>query len=188
MRYPTLLCLAALGLAAPAIAADPPAAAPPEWFRAHLAYLTAGDGVWITDNSAYRSGDEPADAYEVTYVWGAGRQTAVGALRAITGGQRSGVIWDYRVFWDPGAKKAVIEQWGFHGVYGAGGTRFVNDTQVRSEQTFYAPDGSASRSAHDWIVDGPLQHTTNTFDFEAGEWKPARAYVWTRAEGKKAGG
>lgn len=187
MRIPTLLGVTALALAAPAIAADAPPARPPEWFRAHLAYLTADDGAWVADNAAYRSDDEPAEAYEVTYVWGAGKQTAVGSLRAITGGERSGVIWDYRVFWDPGTKQAVVEQWGFHGVHGVGETRFVSDGRLRSEQSFHAPDGSATRSAHDWIADGPGQHTTRTFDFAAGEWQPARTYVWRRETEKKAG-
>ena len=185
MRTLLFLCLAGLCAATPAPADDAPPAAPPEWFRAHLAYLTAGDGAWVTDNAAYRSADEPADAYEVTYVWGAGKQTAVGAMRAITGGKRSGVIWDYRVFWDPGARKAVIEQWGFHGVYGTGETSFVSGTQVRSEQTFFAPDGVGNRSAHDWIVDGPQQHTTRTFTFEDGAWQPGRTYVWKRIEAQK---
>jgi len=185
MRILICLLLAGATLAPGPLRAQDAAA--PEWFREHLAYLTAGDGVWITDNGAYRSEDEPADAYEVTYVWGAGRRTASGTLRAITGGKRSGAIWDYRVFWDPGTKRAVIEQWGFGGAYGAGDTRLVDDATLRSEQTFHGPDGSSNRAAHDWIVDGPLQHTTHSFQFKDGEWQPGRTYVWKRTEPKAEG-
>jgi hypothetical protein len=162
-------------------AADPPTAAPPQWFGEHLAYLTDRGGVWTADNAAFRSDDEPAEAYELTWVWGAGKKTAAGTMRALTGDKRSGVIWDFRVFWDPGARKAVIQQHGFGGAYGVGETKHVDEKTLRSEQTFYGPDGSTSRSAHDWIVDGPDVHTTNTFSFADGAWKPGRTYVWKRA-------
>jgi hypothetical protein len=189
MRLAALTLLAFLSLAIePAVAADAPPTGPPEWFREHLAYMTAGDGAWRTDNSAYKSEDEPADAYEVTYIWGAGKQTAVGSMRSIKDGKRSGVIWEYRVFWDPGAKKAMIQQHSFWGAYGIGETKFVDPKRLRSEQTFYAPDGSESRTAHDWVTDSPTQHTTNTSSFEDGAWKPGRTYVWKRAAAPRTKG
>lgn len=163
-------------------------AGPPEWFRQHLAYLAAGDGTWLADNSGFKSDDEPYESYEVVYAWGAGRQTASGAMRAYRNGKRTGVIWEYRVFWDPSTRRVVLQQWGFGGAYGVGETRQVDERTLRTEQVFHGPDGSGSRGAHDWIMDGPLQHTTRSFDFENGAWKPTRTYVWKRAEeGKQAG-
>jgi len=181
-----VLTVALIGVcaAAPVPNADE-GSGPPEWFRQHLAYLTAGDGTWVADNSGFKSDDEPYDAYEVIYVWGAGRQTASGSIRAYKDGKRTGVIWDYKVFWDPSTRRCVIEQWGFGGVYGVGETRQVDENTLRSEQTFYGPDGSGRRSAHDWIVDTPLKHTTHSFSFENDAWKATRTYVWKRAEEKR---
>lgn len=160
-------------------------AGPPAWFTAHLEYLTAGDGVWVADNAAYQSKDEPADQYEVTYVWGAGKRTASGTMRAITDGKRSRVIWDYRVFWDPGQKKVMLQQHGFWGSYGIGETRHIDAKTLRTEQTFYEPDGGKSRAAHDWILKGPRRHETRSFGLEKGEWKPGRSYLWERREVEK---
>ncbi|MDH4110499.1 MAG: hypothetical protein OEW35_19645 [Gammaproteobacteria bacterium] len=163
-------------------------ASPPEWFRQHLAYLTAGDGTWLADNSSFKSDEEPYDSYQVTYVWGAGKQTASGSMRAYRNGKLTGVIWDYRVFWDPATRRGVIQQWGFGGAYGVGETKQGDEKTLRSEQMFYGPDGSGSRSAHDWIVDGPLKHTTRSFSFENGAWKAGRTYVWKRAAEQKQDG
>ena len=174
-------------MATPVSSADE-GASPPEWFRQHLAYLTAGDGTWLADNSSFKSEEEPYDSYQVTYVWGAGKQTASGSMRAYRNGKPTGVIWDYRVFWDPATRRCVIQQWGFGGAYGVGETKRVDETTLRSEQMFYGPDGSGSRSAHDWIVDGPLKHTTHSFSFENGAWKAGRTYVWKRAAEEKQDG
>ncbi len=161
---------------------------PPGWFRAHLEYMTAGDGTWIADNSTYKSSNEPVDAYEVIFVWGAGKQSVQGSMRAVTGDKRSSVIWDFRAFWDPGTKKAMLQQWSSWGSYGAGETSSVSPTKLRSEQNFNAPDGSRSRSAHDWTLDSAFQHTTMSYAFEEGAWKEGRSYIWKRADpvkGKK---
>ncbi|MCA8970595.1 MAG: hypothetical protein KDC95_12450 [Planctomycetes bacterium] len=159
---------------------------PPEWFRAHLEYMTAGDGTWVADNSAYKNPNEPADAYEITFVWGAGKQSVQGSMRAVTGDKRSDLIWDFRAFWNPGTKKAMLQQWSSWGSYGEGETTSENATKLRTEQLFLGPDGSSLQSAHDWIIDGPFQHTTKTFSFEDGAWKARRSYIWKRADPEKS--
>ena len=178
MRLPVILLL--ICLVSPLSSADD-GVGQPEWFRQHLAYLAAGDGTWLADNARFKSDEEPFDAYEVTYAWGPGKHTVSGSLRAHRDGEVTGVIWEYRVFWDPATGKGILQQWGVGGAYGVGETMQVDDKTLRSEQTFYGLDGSSSRIAHDWILDGPLQHITHSFSFEDGAWKAGRTYTWKRA-------
>jgi hypothetical protein len=151
----------------------------PGWLVAHMTAMTAAGGTWITDNARYRSDDEPAEAYGITWQWGPGRQSMVGRLFGRAGGRDLGTYWEFRVYWHPSRRVAVIAQYGAGGAIGEGPMREVGPNATESDQTFWGPDGAESRVRHELTLDGD-EHTTRSYDWKDGRWEPRRTYVWRR--------
>jgi hypothetical protein len=175
--------VAGLALSVLAVPAPPPTVAAPQaevpaWLTRAMAAMV---GRWTADNAAYRSDREPADAYGITWEWGAGRQSVVGRLYTVTGGRETDLHWQFRVFWHPGERRAVVQQFGSHGVVGIGELKpLVDDTAgTEADQRFYSLDGSSARVRHvETMRDGVRQ--TASFDWVDGAWQPRRTYTWRR--------
>ena len=123
LRFAAFVLILAL---APVAAAQESASQVPAWFTEHVEYLVGDGGTWITDNSAYKNDDEPYDAYELVWTHGIGKRSAIGVMRAITDGKRSGKLWEFRLFWHPGEKTAMLEQFHWYGIYGIGTIQSVD--------------------------------------------------------------
>jgi hypothetical protein len=148
----------------------------PAWFKEELALRV---GRWLADNSRYRSEQEPFDEYGTEWTWGVGRHSVEGRLFGLAGGVEKGTFWEFRCFWDPGARVAILEQWGAGGAYGQGELRSIGPGRTDLVQVFRAPGQPELATRH---------LTTLTADEERGEsqrlvdgaWKPNRSYVWKR--------
>ncbi|MDX1517514.1 MAG: hypothetical protein R3288_11780 [Woeseiaceae bacterium] len=152
----------------------------PAWFLEEIAMLTAGDGRWTADNSEYRSADEPYDAYVTEWRASFGATTLSGRLFGLKNGEQSTDFWEFRQYWDPEAREAVVLQFGWGGRVGIG-TAWQQDGRTHSLQTFSAPDGSPHQAGHiSWFEDD-VTHVTESFDVVDGAWQPRRRYEWRRS-------
>jgi hypothetical protein len=155
----------------------------PKWLTDHFAFMTEGTGRWITDNSKFKSENEPFDEYGTQWTWGVGKQSIKGRLFALKGKKEVAEFWEYRVFWHPQEKRAVFEQFGAGGVFGTGEMRVVETSDGKSENnvelTFYAPNSTSWKDLHK-LFEKPGEHTTISFGFKDGKWKGQRTYIWKR--------
>jgi hypothetical protein len=153
---------------------------PPDWLNQHMSFMAEGTGVWIADNTPFKSENEPFDAYATEWKWGVGRQSINGRLYAIQDGKEVNSFWEYHVFWHPAERKALFYQIGSGGAVGIGEMRTI-DSESGAERTtemiFYAPDGSSWKDLHR-LVESDGEHTTASFGFEDGRWTLQRRYIW----------
>jgi len=77
--------------------------APPDWYEAHVASVVADCGVWIADNAAYRSDQEPMDAYVIRWQ----RGVAPGTMRGVANGRHTPTIFEFRTYWHLGTKRGT---------------------------------------------------------------------------------
>ena len=149
----------------------------PQWLLDDWAARTQGTGTWITDNSAFKSENEPFDAYGLQWENGLGKKSLTGRLFCLRDGQDVGAVWQFLEYWDPAAAEVRIVQIGSDGAVGLGRIWRLDDGSVREQQTFTRPDGAAFESGHhSWMEDG--EHHTQSFSIENGEWVKRRFYIW----------
>ena len=158
--------------------AEPPNA-PPAWFLEEIATLTAGSGVWIADNAKYKSENEPYDAYGTEWRSAFNGMSMSGRLYGIIDGKEVAEFWQFRQYWHPGRKEAVVEQFGWGGTVGIGNA-WHEAGKTKSDQSFYATDGSVNRSGHVSHFADDSTHVTASFDIVDDEWQPRRVYTWLR--------
>lgn len=154
-----------------------PQAGPPAWVAEHLAGQI---GTWVTDNSAYKSEQEPTDAYGMEWRWGIGQRSVVGRLYGIVNGEETQTFWEFRSYWHPGERQLLASQFGGNGEYGVGPVSHRDDGAVEMLQVFYRLDGGVNRVGH-----RSEQHDdtliTRSYDVaEDGTWNDRRAYTWKR--------
>lgn len=163
-----------------ALAEEAQPAAAPQWFLDEIAALTADGGRWIADNTAYKSEQEQWDAYGVEWKSSFDGTTMSGRLFAMKDGKEIGDFWEFRQYWHPGRKEAILEQFGWNGIVGAGKVWRDGD-QTKMDQTFFTVDGVESRTGHIGALPDANTHVTESFTITGDEWKPNRKYVWKRA-------
>jgi hypothetical protein len=156
------------------------AGAIPGWLREEMQYLAKGTGRWVASNRPHRSAEEPWDAYLLEWRWGVGKNNLVGRLSGLQGKTEGTLFWEYRLFWHPGEKRAVIYQFGWDGTFGTGELRAAGDAKkTELEQVFHRPDGTSWEGRHE-SANEPDTHTTRSFIRSAGAWRETRVYVWKR--------
>lgn len=155
----------------------------PDWLRAHMEFLARDDGYWVTENSNYKSENEPSDAYSLEWRWGIGKQSLIGRLSGLQDGREIGTFWEYRLVWHPGEKQAILYQFGRDGTFGYGPLHQHDAETNELEQTFFNTDGSSWTGRHHTKDSGDEHHTTS-FVLRDGNWEKNRYYVWRRASKK----
>lgn len=167
----------------------PPAGAAPPWFLKEIATLTAGSGRWVTDNSDYRTEQEPFDAYATEWVSSFDGTTMRGRLFGFKDGKETADFWEFRVYWHPQQKQAVIEQFGWGGTLGTG-SMWQEGTTTKSDQIFYTVDGGANRTGHVSTFPDAGTQVTASFNIDGETWTPRREYTWrlTPSPGGQASG
>ncbi|MEM7052691.1 MAG: hypothetical protein AAF604_23710 [Acidobacteriota bacterium] len=180
-------CSAESPVVTSAVAESPPPPAPkvepssglaaPPWVGEHFEAMV---GVWITDNSAYLSENEPFDQYGMEWSWGIGEKSLVGRLYGLQEGREVATFWEFREFWHVGEGHLVTQQFGGDGRFGVGPHTRTGEHSTEMVQSFFVPQGETMRVGHrSTRRDGEL--TTESFDIDGeGEWKPRRSYVWFR--------
>jgi len=175
--------LCVLGLMSSVCAADDTNSpdGPPAWFLDEIKTLTAETGRWETDNSRYKSEGEPYEKYATEWVASFDGTTMTGRLFGISDGKDADNFWEFRQYWHPQKKVVVLEQFGWGGVVGLG-TAWQDGASTRSEQTFYAVEGSATVTGHVSTFSNERTHVTKSFDVDGDKWKPRREYTWYLVE------
>ena len=157
----------------------------PNWFPAHIAYLTGEGGVWQADNAAYRTAGEPFNAYRVEFTpvfdgWGYS-----GRLYGLQDGSESPDFWHFRGYWNAADNVAALDQWGWGGAVGQGEVEPMGDAaepgSVRVTQVFAAPGVPMRREGHDFLVIDAQTHETQAYTIhEDGSRTANRTYTWHR--------
>jgi len=181
------MTVALLWIAAVALAAgeEGMAAPPADWYLEHNDFLARDGGIFHADNSAYRSEDEPWDTYGLAWEKGPSGQTLRGRLFALRDGEDAGTFFEYFIFWHPAERKAFIYQVSGDGTLGVAELEPpAADGTQRTEASFSGPDGSSSRVAHVARSQGDT-HSTESFDWVDGTWKPRRTYLWHRVQAQE---
>lgn len=156
---------------------------PPKWLIEHFTYMTEGKGLWVADNSPFKSENEPFDAYGTEWTWGVGKQSIKGRLFALKDNKEVATFWEFRVFWHPEKRKAFIQQFGAGGAFGVGEMRVIEskDSSLNvTEQDFYIPGGADFLEMHH-LIERKGEHETKSFRLEKGSWKLQRTYIWKKA-------
>ncbi len=143
--------------------------------------MSGGSGRWIADNSAYKSEQEPYDAYGIEWHAAFDDTTMRGRLFGLKDGIETGDFWEFRQFWHPHRKEAVLQQFGTGGAVGLG-TLWRDGQLTKADQQFYSSSGSVSRSGHASYFDAADRHVTDSFEIVNDEWLPRRHYVWQRSD------
>lgn len=170
-------CVAAC--AAPSAAQAPAASALPDWWRSHVEFVSRDGGVWVSPNPPGENDPNQPDAYAMEWRAAYDGHVLIGRLYGLEGGAEVGDYWTFREFWHPGERRAIVQQWGGPGIFGAGESRWENGEGVL-EQTFWLPDGRSWREGHRNRENGD-EYVTHAFDInEAGEWISKDPRVWRR--------
>ena len=149
----------------------------PDWLLADWAEKTAGSGIWITDNSEFRSEQEPFDAYGLQWEYGLGDRSLFGRLYCLREGEEVRTAWQFLIYWDPAAAVARVVQIGSDGTVGQGTIYRLDDGRIEERQLFVSPQGGSFESGHRaWTDEGA--HHTRSYSIDDGEWTARRYYIW----------
>lgn len=152
---------------------------PPAWAEEEM---RSSEGRWVADNSAYKSAEEPYDAYGLEWRSATGGTSITGRLFALKEGEELGTFWEYRLIWHPEKESLWLFQFGTDGTFGEGAVVRTGPASTELDQTFYSPSGSISRSGHrETREDG--RRITKSFGIDAdGTWTPRREYIWVKED------
>lgn len=151
----------------------------PGWWTVHVDFMSRDGGTWVAPNPANESDPGQPDAFGMQWRAVSGGHALVGRLYGIEAGAETTEFWTYREFWHPGERRAILQQWGFSGVYGVGETG-GETAHDQLEQTFWLPDGRSWRDGHRVVEDGDT-YVTHQFNIDdANNWTPNGSYTWTR--------
>ena len=177
--------LALCGFLAAGTATAQPAERAPQWYLDDIKTLSAEGGRWIADNSEYKSENEPFEAYGTEWMSGFDGDTMTGRLFGVKDGKDLAFdFWEFRQYWRPDKREAVVEQFGWGGALGLGVLR-QDGSGTLSDQTFYNADGSVTRTGHKSHFPDKDTYVTESFDIVGDAWKPRRKYVWKRQSADK---
>ena len=167
-------------LTAPGVQAQT-GATPPDWFSAHIEYLTRDGGRWVADNADYVSEAETHAEYVVEFRSQFGATSASGRLFARTDGAETVDFWAYRFVFDPREDAVRLEQFGWGGAYGSGPMRLHDEDSFETEQVFISPGGEAAVMMHLFeVIDDDRHETVSWTRGPDGERLNERRYVWVR--------
>lgn len=150
----------------------------PKWLLEEWGHLTQGSGIWIADNTTYKTNEEPFDSYRLEWKWGLGHNGIVGTLSGIVAGKEPVAFWELRTFWHPGEAKALAEQFSGNGTYGVGEIQKESDSTNKMLQSFFTLQGQSYQVGH-ISQTSTEEHTSTSFSInDSGSWIPDRTYVW----------
>lgn len=156
----------------------------PQWLEMEWENQTQGSGTWIADNAKFKSENEPYDAYGLQWQYGIGKKSITGRLFVLKDDKDHGTVWEFRVFWNPAEKKAVIQQFGSDGTFGIGEITLTDLNKYKTEEVFTSPHGLVYSSGHlkEYLNKKSTKVTSFIID-EQGNWNENRTYIWKLKEG-----
>lgn len=156
----------------------------PETF---LKSINSDIGIWIADNSEYKSKEEPYEAYGLEWKYGIGNKSLIGRLYGIKDGKDIGTFWEFRNYWDSDKKTAMLMQFGSDGTIGVGPFTTMNANETELKQVFTTPNGFQYNVGHKTKIIDSLKHIGSSFSIdEKDAWKKNRTYIWEKQSSKIA--
>ncbi len=154
--------------------------APPDWYKEDVQFMSRDGGKWLTDNSEYKSDEEPFEAYVTEWVAGPANASLSGKLYGLKDGEPSEAFWHFSEYWDPATEKVVLQQYGWGGIGKGTSEPSADEAGVTLIfQTFDNFDGSSFRTGHKSTKPDADTHVTTSFEIDGeGNWKKRRHYVW----------
>lgn len=181
MKWISALFLAIFILPFAAAQSDPPPF--PEWYRAHIEFMTRDGGDWIAPNADF-SETNPYEFYGIQWTAMPGNSGMTGRLYGIREDGQTDDFWQFREFWHVGDNQARVMQWSMGGAYGDGVMTRYADAFSTVRQTFVWPNGARTEGGH--IIRTPdestyfaEQYRVNT---ETGQWEFEHALTFRRRE------
>ena len=148
----------------------------PDWFRKDIEEHI---GVWMADNKAYFSDEEPFDKYILEWTWGINKSYLNGKLYGEQNGQKSDVFWEYKYYWDPMNQEVSLYQIGVNGIIGKGTVKTISPGVTESTQSFVGPGMPGWRVKHnEQIIQDTMYSTSYNLTKEVAV--PDRNYIWVR--------
>ncbi|MDY8137353.1 VOC family protein [Aquimarina sp. 2201CG5-10] len=146
----------------------------PDWF---VDNMTQSIGTWITDNSSYKTKQEPFDQYGMDWEWGIGKRNITGKLYGLINGKKQGIFWEFRQYWDFDKNQGIIIQYGADGSIGKG-PMILKGNQLELVQDFISPEGKKTVHGHRSTLNKNIFISTS-YDISAnGHWQKRRSYTW----------
>lgn len=140
--------------------------------------LTSNSGIWTTDNSKYKSQNEPYNQYQLQWKFDEGKNSLTGKLYGIQEGKEKVEFWHFNTFWDAVKRKAIVFQISPNGSYGVAESEMLSDSIEQSLGVFHYSNGQSESSKHQSITK-PTEHITTSFTMDAsGNWLTNRTYKW----------
>ena len=147
----------------------------PDWFYEEL---DAHIGVWITDNAAYMSETEPIEQFGMEWKMGIGGTSIIGRLYGIKDGKEIGNYWEFREYWDPVKRQAIIQQFGYGGMIGIGPVHNLGNGNFEAFPVFMEASGNSYEQKHVNVLVGNEMKSTSYNKTSSGGWEKDRYYVW----------
>ncbi len=149
----------------------------PEWVHEYWTQKTNGKGIWIADNSVYKSEQEPYEAYGLEWTYKLAQKYVFGRLYCIQDGKDIGTIWEFMEYWDVAEGKLKAIQIGSDGSVGQGEIWQTENGEIKSQITITNPDGGSRGSGHIMAIKGSSQ-ISQAYRIVGDQWEKARKYVW----------
>ena len=156
---------------------DSKSAEAPEWLTEHMSWLTGGSGRWTTPAPE----GTPFATYQIHWTYGIGRASVVGRLSGIGKDATETPFWEFRLFWHPGDRRAIVQQFGKDGTFGSGSlTQSEHPEKTVLHQHFASPNGRRVEIRHATTrIDDDTEHSVVT-DIVDGKESPPREWTWKR--------
>ena len=158
--------------------------AAPSWFSDDVEFSSRAGGRWVTDNSKYKSEQEPWDFYVLEWQAGPANSSMSGHMSAIKDDTPfDDNFWAFSQYWNPATGEAIVQQYGW-GSVGIGQLKPADsneDIDLEMRQVFTSFDGSSSETGHrtKHIDDDTFDIWSFTID-EKGDEVAGRYYRWKR--------
>lgn len=173
--------LALIVSVAGAVSAEPPKASAtglPDWWKAHVAFMTEKGGTWLAPNPPGERDVMVPDAFGMEWRAANEGHLLIGRLYGMEADGEIAGYWTFREFIHPGERRVILEQWGGPGVYGVGETTSPSKDHGQVDQTFWLPDGRSWREGHRTEEKGD-EYVTHVFDIGAdGKWTLKNSTTW----------
>ncbi|NNC83593.1 MAG: hypothetical protein HKN79_08445 [Flavobacteriales bacterium] len=150
----------------------------------HSRYLNENmmqSGMWVADNSEFKSKKEPYDQYVIEWRQSPLGNSLIGEMYGMIDGVRADNVWDFQKYWDPANQTAMLLQIGATGLTGHAPIRYLEDGKTEIVMEFTGPDGSGFTMGHRSHYPDPLTDVSDSFIITAdGTWTPGRSYTWKK--------
>jgi hypothetical protein len=150
---------------------------PPVWFAAEVEASTRDGGRW----RATAPDEAPFDAFVIEWTRSRYATGMTGRLSGWKKGREVAEFWQFRQFWHPGDRKALVFQWGLGGAFGAGEQVSLGGGRTKLTQDLAMADGTTRKSGHIAYFKAPDEHVTEQYAIAAdGVWTLENRLVWRR--------